>query len=189
MATSRLRKTFHYPADSDSDNEPEDLDEEEQEKLITSLRTQDESKNAFYKKALLPLALAPILLYAPALLTGRTASSRLLALLAISSLLSTAYILHFIPPAKPDRKGKRPVYLAQAEDGGPVRKYLISLNAGLCGVLVFVALAAWKKDRPEEIWRGLVPGVTYAIVTYARSQMVSIDVGQLERLRYEYKGA
>ncbi|KAK4992396.1 hypothetical protein LTR50_001155 [Elasticomyces elasticus] len=158
MATSRLRKTFHHPADSDSDNEPEDLDEEEQEKLISSLHTQDESQNTFYKKTLLPLALAPILLYAPALVTGRTASTRLLALLAISSLLSTAYILHFIPPVKPDRKGKRPVYLAQAEDGGPVRKYLVSLNAGLCGVLAFVALAAWKKDRPEEIWRGLVPG-------------------------------
>ena len=48
MATTRLRKTFHYPADSDSDEPAEGIDEQEQEKLISTLSTQDADTTALY---------------------------------------------------------------------------------------------------------------------------------------------
>lgn len=68
MATTRLRKTFQYPADnSDEDEAPRDMDEEgkwkqdgkqasiderlEQEKLIKKLREEDEERNKEYKVA------------------------------------------------------------------------------------------------------------------------------------------
>lgn len=69
MATARLRKAFHYPADnSDDDDIPKDLDEEgmldflfvgnyfllilwrtEQEKLIAKLRNDNEKGNKQFK--------------------------------------------------------------------------------------------------------------------------------------------
>lgn len=49
MATTRLRKTFKYPAEEDSDSEPEDLDEEEQEKLINEYIEQDAKKTQGYQ--------------------------------------------------------------------------------------------------------------------------------------------
>ncbi|MCJ1458875.1 hypothetical protein MMC28_009249 [Mycoblastus sanguinarius] len=58
MAATRLRKTFHYPADdSEDDDTPRDLDEEEQEKLIAKLKAEDDERNKEYKVLKLWLSL------------------------------------------------------------------------------------------------------------------------------------
>lgn len=166
----------------------------EQETLISTLRTRDQSTNTLYKTAFLALPLLSTLVYLPLIFTSSTSASTsshpfLLSLLSITSLLSTAYTLHFIPLTTPDTKGKTPLY--RLEPGSPVTTYLPYLNGGLSALLTLIALLAWRRERVEEAWRGVLPGVVFAVVMFARREMgvVSREVGGLERLRYGYKGA
>jgi len=195
MASARLRKTFHYPADSASDDEPEDLDETEQEATIASLRTHDTSNTQFYRRAFLPLPLLATLLYLPSLFFAVPRRQVLLAFLSVSSLLSTAWTLHYFPPRMRQRRSAamglraRSMYRLQYQAEGPIEEYLPWLNGGLCGVLAFIAVLEWRKGRVDAAWRSAVPGIIFVIVMSARRQMRPLDVDGLERLRYEYKGA
>jgi len=192
MASPRLRKTFQYPSDADSEDEPTDLDEQEQEELITSLHTRDESSNLFYQRAFLSLPLLSTLVYLPALVFALPARQVLLAFLSISSLLCTAYILHFIPPraaSNPDSKGKRPLFRTQAHPDGPIEEYLPWLNAALSSIMALAAVLAWRKGLLDEALRNALPAAVFVVVVIARRQMAPLDIAELERLRYEYKGA
>jgi len=156
-APARLRKTFHYPSDDDT---PAHLDEQEQEQFIDTLITENETHNAFFTKAFLAVPLLLALTYLPALFSrGRT---RLLALLALTSLVSTAYTLAFIPLRRTDTKGKAPVRKGldiSAEDG-PVKRYLGWLNGGVCAVLGVAAL----REGEDGGWvKCLVPGLVFAL--------------------------
>ncbi len=124
MAAQRLRKTFKYPSESDDEDAVEaGMDEQgkptsryhivhfpppnrkeesqltnnsntDQAELISSLTTHDTSSTRTYTLLLLILPLAPISLYIPSLLSSSTA---LPSLLAIASLLASAYTLYFLP--------------------------------------------------------------------------------------------
>ena len=192
MATARARRTFQYAADEASDSERSDLDEQEQEELIIALRTRDESNSLFYQRAFLALPLVSILVYIPPIFMSLSGRVILLGLLSISSLASTAYILHFIPPKRSrdvDLKGKRPMYKVRGDDGGPIEQYLVILNLVLSGMVALAAIVAWKKGLAEEAWRGILPATVFAIVMIARRQIAPLDVDGLEKLRYQYKGA
>jgi hypothetical protein len=104
MATTRLRKTFHYPSDSDS--EPDELDEEHQEKLIASFQAEDAQKNELYRNAFLSIHVISTLFFLYTFVVASTARQRLIALLSISSMISAAYILEFMPIEAPKRKEK-----------------------------------------------------------------------------------
>ena len=86
-------------------------------------------------------------------------------MLAITALLSTAYVMYFMPPTKPDTKGKRPAYIAEKEQvGRPIRKYMLWMSAAVCGVLAIKGISVARKlgdDRSwladSRIWRCFLP--------------------------------
>jgi hypothetical protein len=97
---SRLRRTFAYPSDDHSlhsdDEDGAALDEQEQEDLITSLTTQNHAANERFRLFLLALPLLSTAPYLVALFSSRRSSgiSHILALLALTSLASTAWLLY-----------------------------------------------------------------------------------------------
>ena len=187
MAAARLRRTFKYPTDDD-DNEPEDLDEEHQEKLIADLEAEDTAKNELYRKAFLSIPLLGALVFLYTFVTASTARSRLVAILGVSSLACTAYILHFQPIERPERKGKRAVYQVEAEKG-PVEKYLVYLNAGLALLLELAALLSWRQGRDEDAWRESLPAIIMVLTMFVRQQLAPLDLEELQKARYDLKGA
>lgn len=97
-ARTRLRRTFHYPTDESSNGStPEVLDEEEQEKLIQTLAEQNANTNQQYQIILLAL---PILSCIPYLLALFRPSTTLIAVLGLTSLASTAFLLFSLPPTE-----------------------------------------------------------------------------------------
>ena len=153
MATTRLRKAFRYPSESDSEDE---LDEEHQERLIADLKAQDEQKNNLYSKAFVSIPAFGALFFLYTFIVASTARQRLIALLGLSSMACTAYILHFMPIEAPDKKGKRPVYQVEA-DKGPVERYIVYLNAALAGLLLIAAALSWRRRNREDAWREALP--------------------------------
>ncbi|KAK4496326.1 hypothetical protein PRZ48_012306 [Zasmidium cellare] len=185
--TSRLRKAFRYPSEDDDSNS--DLDEEHQEKLIEDLQTQDAASNDLYRKAFISIPLSGALFFLYSLLiASKTAQQRLLALLSLTSLLCTAYILHFQPLQRPDRKGKKAVYKIEAEKG-PLETYLIPLNAGLVGLLQLAAVLSWSRGEAEAAWRQSLPALIYGLSMFVRWQLAPVDLEELKGARYELKGA
>ncbi|KAF7537638.1 hypothetical protein G7Z17_g12808 [Cylindrodendrum hubeiense] len=92
--TARLRRTFQYPIEEDStDSQPEALDEEGKlssspPKTLPATPSSASSSSPSPSIATIP--------YIPSLIRP---STTLLALLSLTSLLSTAYLLHHLPPA------------------------------------------------------------------------------------------
>lgn len=186
MATTRLRKTFRYPTDEDSDDPVEGIDEEEQEKLIQTLHMTDAAKTRLYTALLLPLPLLPTLLYLPRLTTSLPAAS-LSAAAAIASLLATAYILYYLPHAPETAGSRRP---GPPDAGRSVRRHVVPLNGVLSAVLAVregLAGTGWREGLAGG--GGYVPAFVFLLVLVARTQLRPVDVGELERLRYRYKGA
>ncbi|KAK4610085.1 hypothetical protein CLAFUW4_13533 [Fulvia fulva] len=184
--TSRLRRAFRYP--DDNGDSPDKLDEEHQEKLISDLQTKDAAKNDLYRKAFLAIPLLAALFFLITLITSTTARQRLIALLSVSSLAATAWILHYQPIEAPDKKGKRPVYQVEAGKG-PVEKYLVYLNAGLAGLLVVAAMLSWRRGLGEDAWRQALPGIIFGLTMAARQLLAPLDLEELQRARYGLKGA
>ncbi len=192
MDATRLRKTFKYPSDSeDSDTSRDELDEEEKESLISELRSKEDEQNAQYNLifSVLPLTvILPFVVYLPSC-TPRTS---LFCLLAITSLLSTSFIMRYLPVAPSHLKLKqpRPYYI---EVDGPVELYLPYLNGG---VSVLLLLASWSlRRRPnsqEGLWVFLLlPAIMFAMIMIARKSMADVEAGitQLSGMKYDYKGA
>ncbi|KAH6683268.1 hypothetical protein B0J14DRAFT_575532 [Halenospora varia] len=215
--TSRLRKTFRYPDDnSDNNSGPEAMDEEEQENLISSLRIQNEAYNKIYRTILLSLALFSTTPYLYAFTYPPSKSHTLLALLSITSLLSTALLTYVLPPEETGiklldklnglpspqmvkRRGKMPIpvggqgfggFLRGVDEEGPIRKFLPWMNVGLC--LVLVGLGRMVSSKGGNNWGGLswLPAAVYGVVMVGKWVMGSVDPErELGELRYEFKGA
>ncbi|GKU17402.1 unnamed protein product [Fusarium langsethiae] len=94
--TARLRRTFHYPEEDSTDSQPEVLDEQEQEAYINQLAAENAARDVQFRRFLLAIPLLATIPYLPALINPPTA---MLALLSLTSLFSTAYLLHHQPPA------------------------------------------------------------------------------------------
>ncbi|KAI4127147.1 MAG: hypothetical protein LQ347_004717 [Umbilicaria vellea] len=192
MASTRVRKAFRYPADnSDEDDEPIELDEEEQEKLIAKLRYENEERNDQYMRFFLAIPTTSVMTFFPAILTSRSLQAKFVSILAITSLLSTAYMLVFISNRRSqDHKRKRPMRYLEPETG-PVHRYLGYLNAGLSLLLSLYAIGfRGRKGVHDGFWiLCLLPGLVFCIVVIARRVMLSVDVSELEGLKYGYKGA
>ncbi|KAK4549884.1 hypothetical protein LTR36_005185 [Oleoguttula mirabilis] len=187
MASTRMRQTFHYP--SDEDNEPDELDEEHQEILISALQAEDAQKNALYRKSFLAIPTAGALYFLYTLcFHSRTPQQALLAILGLSSLACTAYFMQFMPLQAPQRKGKVPMYQLEAAKG-PVEKYLVWLNAGLAGLLLLAAAVSWRKGAGEDAWREALPAMILAMTLFARQQLAPLDLEELQKAKYNYKGA
>ncbi|KAK3111419.1 hypothetical protein LTR53_013371 [Teratosphaeriaceae sp. CCFEE 6253] len=185
--TTRIRHAFRYP--SEDEDEPEELDEEHQEQLISELSAADAQRNELYRRVFLavPLLAALYFVYAFAF-SSKTAQQRLIALLSMSSLLCTAYILHFMPLQAPARKGKTPMYKLDAAKG-PVEQYLATLNAALAGVLLLAAGLDWRRSALERAYREALPAIVFASTMVVRQQLAPLDLEELQKAKYDYKGA
>ncbi|KAK7753871.1 hypothetical protein SLS62_004237 [Diatrype stigma] len=170
----RRRRPFTYPNDSDNDDDGSDtgaaLDEQEQEELIATLSAQNAARNAQFRQFLLALPACSALPYLVALFRGTSSSSSsssslLIAVLALSSLASTAWMLHALPPGVTGI-AQLDAWIAGAGGGGggikigratamatettkaqqqqrwksPLERHLPYLNMGLCAVLVVAGL-------------------------------------------------
>ncbi|KAF2718242.1 hypothetical protein K431DRAFT_139965 [Polychaeton citri CBS 116435] len=155
MASSRLRKAFKYPSEDDDDSN-EDLDEEHQERLIADFKAQDGQKNEQYRLAFLAVPLVAAMFFALRVALAASKRQRLSGFLGLSSLLCTAYVLHFMPLHAPERKGKRPVYQIEAEKT-PIERYLVWLNAALALVMLLSASLSWKANAVDDAWREALP--------------------------------
>ena len=125
-----------------------------------------------------------------------------LALLSISSLLCTAFLVYLLPPeltsvsfldalnAPPSKyRSSEPSSFRGVGDKGPVLQYLPYMNAGLCVLLGILGLVFRGR---EVVWWGFgwLPGLVWAIILVAKVVMRSVNPeAELGGLRYEFKGA
>ncbi|KAL4783238.1 hypothetical protein BJX76DRAFT_260575 [Aspergillus varians] len=189
MASARLRKAFRYPNDSGDDDAREELDEEEQERVIKHLKTQNEKRDSQYSLIFAAIPLLSTTVFAPSLLSvaGVALYVRFLSLISIVSLLATAYTIKYVPPQRPDPKGKRPIRTPDLATH--VRRYIIPGNAGICALLGLVYLFSSGTSSGLQTVAYLVPAALFTTILSVRQVMVSVDLKPLEDLRYEYKGA
>lgn len=88
-----------------------------------------------------------------------------------------------------DRKGKGKVGdISTGEDGGPLRRWLVPLNACLAGVILIAGLLGTGGGGVK---LSVLPALALGVVVVVKVQMrgVEADVDELEGLRYGYKGA
>ena len=156
---ARLRKTFHYPTEDaiDSDSDREELDEQEQETLIQDLTQRDLDNTIFYRHAFTALPTAAALIYLPVLVSAESFRHVLLALLSLSSLAGTVYILLYVH-SKPQAVDSGTLSAAMIDARGPLDVALPWLNAALAAVLALSGVLAWKRDLMDEAWRAFLPG-------------------------------
>lgn len=103
-----------------------------------------------------------VMTFFPAILTSRSLQAKFVSILAITSLLSTAYMLVFISNRRSqDHKRKRPMRYLEPETG-PVHRYLGYLNAGLSLLLSLYAIGfRGRKGVHDGFWiLCLLPGCT-----------------------------
>lgn len=144
-------------------------------------------------------------------------SERFFSLLAIVSLVSTAYIMRK-SPLHPDRKGKKPMS-AEDERLANMRSMLVPTNGVVCLVLALAYLLASRASSAIHPLLYLIPGGRFlwffyfylcsslsrtgqraclltidftamlAMILLVRDVMLSVDLTTLKDLQYEYKGA
>lgn len=92
---TRFRRSFAYPTDDPNLDPSSALDETEQEEVISSLSTENHETNSRFRLFLLALPILSMVPYVLALLHPSSQGiSRTTAMLALSSLLSTAWLLY-----------------------------------------------------------------------------------------------
>jgi len=197
MDATRLRKTFRYPSDDESSNNSHDeMDEEEQEQFIRALKGKEAKANEQYILifSVLPLASTPPFIYY--LFAGsRLRSTPLLCLLAITSLVASAYTMKFIPPYSASSPGRaqlaRPALFVDSDS--PVQTLLPWLNLAIAVLLLLASFAVRNRaSAPETLWLFLMlPAVMLGVIMVARKSMSDIQagIGELEGKKYDYKGA
>lgn len=84
------------------------------------------------------IPLLSIIVFVPSLLSShaRGVFTRILSLVSIISLLATAYTIRYVPPQRPDPKGKRPV--RHPDLSAHIRRYIIPGNSGISAFLMLV---------------------------------------------------
>ncbi|CRG85540.1 hypothetical protein PISL3812_02592 [Talaromyces islandicus] len=190
-----LRKTFRYP-DDDHDQDPDnrqELDEEEQDKLIQELSAKNDAQNAFYHLVFTIVPLVAIVAYIPAIFSSSlTTGTRFTCIICILSLSTTAYMMKVGPFDLKERRLGEPGVLAVQEGKLDPRGYLIYINTAMC-VLLF--LKSWYTssgqghDDHQQFILDILPGVVLGAVVIASRSLIEVDIGELQKLRYEYKGA
>lgn len=209
MATTRLRRTIHYPSDSD---DPPDLDEEHQEELLTNLKTQDDATNNLYRHVFLAFPVVVSLVYLPGVVSSTGAPDLFLALLKVAVPAVAAFVLYFHPILQSGQPKLHSLLAASQQDSSTSRSlaYVILSGAGLASLLAIIALQRWCAGKLDEtIWTGLPSGmshmilsiprgrflqliltaVTFMLTLLVRHQLSPVDLEELRQARYELKGA
>lgn len=181
----------------------------EQEHLIQEYAAQNASRNAQFRIALLVIPLLATIPYLISLFTRPAAA--LLALLGLTSLLSTAVLVYRQAPAvtgispldawvrsedvglamrqETDRLLQRvgPLVVAQS----PLDLYLPYMNLALAIMLALMGLVAGPRTSAFGfVGMGSWPALVYANSLMAKAMMGSVDPERtLSALKYRYKGA
>jgi hypothetical protein len=189
----------------------------EQDSLIRTLNTQNETRNTQYKTAFTAFCLLCNLPYLVTFYSPSTsAQASLLSILSITSLLSSAYTLYSLPssttgfPALDAFWAKKPAPAAASKhnddqretaarlpqlgdrvDKSPLELYLPGLNLVLVGLIsvIGVLLGSGVDGGDLGTLYALLPAGVLGLVVVVKLEMGSVDVGELEGLRYGYKGA
>ncbi|KAF8474951.1 hypothetical protein BDZ91DRAFT_712051 [Kalaharituber pfeilii] len=189
MATARLRAAFRYPADNGVDDLPDHMDEEEQEALIAALRSADDSTNELYSNLFSIVFVLPAIYF----LFRALATPTLINFLSLSSLTATIYTIRFIPIPRNDVGSGHIAFLSST---GPIDKFLPILNgllAAIVGVNVY-HVNSKKNGSPlgrtaMEDWAGYLPIAIWVVSMIVRYVMKPLDLDELEKMKYKYKGA
>ena len=152
------------------------------------------------------------MVYIPALIISRVVQAKLVSLLCMTSLIATAYILTFVPNTRPNTSPKSPNRVRSKRqlepESGPVHQYISYLNGALsllCALnsitfrdkrgvhdgfwlLCLLPVGRWPLTRDIAV-RPNRYAVSFTIIMLARRLMLSVDVNELENLKYGYKGA
>ena len=146
--------------------------------------------------------------YIPTLITSGIVQAKLVSLLCMTSLLATAYILAFVPNTRPQSPNGAKSKRQSASNSGPVHQYIGYLNGALsllCALnsitfrdkrgvhdgfwlLCLLPVGRWPLSREMAV-RPNRSAVSFAVIVLAKQLMLSVDVDELENLRYGYKGA
>ncbi|KFX91496.1 hypothetical protein O988_07723, partial [Pseudogymnoascus sp. VKM F-3808] len=177
-----------------------------QTRLITTLRARNLATNTLYTRLFTTFPLLLTLAYLPPLSHARGA----LPLLALTSLCASAWCMYTFPIGRTgwglldawaasgtmagsskDRKGKgreRAGDISAVEEEGPLRRWLVPLNACLAGVILVAGLLGTGGGGLK---LSVLPALALGVVVVVKVQMrgVEADVDELEGLRYGYKGA
>ena len=117
------------------------------------------------QKAFQAVPLISVLAFLPALIISNSFKAKLVSVLGITSLISTAYILAFLPAQMaepPSERSRKPVFLSKSS---PVDRYLGKLNAGLSVLIAAYAFSFRNaRDAHDGFWLlCLLPGREYGI--------------------------
>jgi hypothetical protein len=185
----------------------------DQDHLISTLSAHDTSSTRIYTALLSALPVVPAILHLP-LLTS--ISTLLPSLVAITSFLASAYTLFYLPlpPVKigiihtADLKSKKqggygwnvagqsdttqqertPVPYLSDEVTDLVAKYVVSANGAICVLLALLEL--WQGRTWSDgmmVGGGYLPGFVLSVVLWARRELRTVDMGELEKLKYRSK--
>lgn len=172
--------------------------------LLQTLSAHDTSTTHTYTLILLALPLLPVLLYIPLLFSLTTLP---LSLVAVASLLASAYTLYFLPlpptkfeeehntrntPSweKPTEKSvRRPVpYLSEAT-ADTIAEYIVPANRAACGALALYE--TWQGRNWTEgflVGGGYLPGLICFLILWARTELRIIDMDALEKMNKSAAG-
>lgn len=80
-------------------------------------------------------------------------------------------------------------YRPEGQYLSPAQQFIPYLNPVLCCVIILKAWSTRQSMYPydKEVW--ILPPIIWIIVSLGRRAMAGIDVNDLERLKYKYKGA
>ncbi|KAK0626070.1 hypothetical protein B0T14DRAFT_509092 [Immersiella caudata] len=163
--TSRLRRTFTYDPDSDDDSTPSVMDEQEQESFIQRMVTHNQRRNAQFRQLLLAMPCIASIPYTIGLFTPQTF---FVSFLALSSLLSTAYLLYYLPLTKTGIKA------------------LDNIEGGWGGIVLLLTRRGQKKRERREREEGWRPrGIRNKSRRGRRSDDSSTDEETREGIRRE----
>ena len=139
---------------------------------------------------------------------SRLLQAKIISVLSMTSLIATAYTLIFVPNTRPASSKKASSRRQLAAEPGPVHQYIGYLNGGL-SLLIGLNAISFKDKRGvhegfwllcflpvgehfrnlEDVFAADILPVSFSIIILARRLMLSVDVDELEDLKYRYKGA
>ncbi|RVD81198.1 uncharacterized protein DFL_009072 [Arthrobotrys flagrans] len=173
--TSRLRRPFTAPASDDEfdDENVIPLDEQEQDALIEELKKANERENAFFILAFTCLCGIVASLIAIRIWYGNGSG---VDILAVSSLAMTGFTVRI------------PVGQEARELLSPLEIWVPILNPIL---IVIITIGAFFTTRhwDDDYYLLYLPLFVWIATTVGRKAMASVNLAELEKLKYKYKGA
>lgn len=119
-------------------------------------------------------------------------TARLACMLSISSLIASAYNLRGIPiqapgPSRPATLGR----ISTTDSLSPAQKYIPMLNAALSMLLALWGFSFRSRGGVVEgFWMMCwLPLINFGMIQMARKWAVDVDPSELEKLKYDFRGA